>query len=69
MRLFVFELICIRDGKLVGLFGDFSLGIINDNGEIDRYLDGHKGLVSSVIELHDGRILTCSHDKSIRLWE
>ena len=37
--------------------------------QLASQLTGHTGTVRSVVPLADGRIVSCSHDKSIRIWD
>jgi WD40 repeat protein len=54
--------------------GRYCTGLDNGNIEIgkedavDITLVGHTGQVCSVIELSDGRVCSCSRDRTVRIW-
>ena len=37
-------------------------------GECMQTLEGHEDMVLRVVELGDGRLVSCSGDKSVRVW-
>ncbi|MBN1422661.1 MAG: DUF4062 domain-containing protein [Planctomycetes bacterium] len=49
-------------------YRQFSLHLWNRTGRLIKELSGHRGMISHVRELADGRILTSSVDGTQRLW-
>ena len=43
--------------------------ITEDNYELIETIKGHTNYINKVIELKDGRIFSCSDDKTIKIWE
>ena len=42
---------------------------INKKYEVMQTLEGHTSSVWMALELSDGRMATCSNDKTIRIWQ
>ena len=66
------SLCVLRNGELLsaGAFGEIKVLIINENDyHLIRTLKEHTGTVFKVIEMKDGKICSCSYDKTIRIWD
>lgn len=69
---FVSSLCGLRNGCLAYSIGNMTIKIleINENNyKIIHTLKGHKTEVKRLIELQDGRIWSCSIDKTIKVWD
>jgi WD40 repeat protein len=59
----------LHDGRLCGRTTGFIISIYDlDFSIIETTLEGHTNFVTTIIQLDDGRICSCSSDKTIRLW-
>jgi BTB/POZ domain len=68
---FCFHLL-LKDGRLIGTANINSMLRIvvwnMDTNRIESTIEGHIYLVSAIIELLDGRVCSCSQDKTIKVW-
>lgn len=62
---FVVEL---EDGRLCGEYENDIIVWNLDSNAIDMLLKGHTDLVRQVIQLKDGRVCSCSEDRTIKVW-
>jgi len=49
-------------------YSEKSPRILNSDGDVVGRLEGHTATVTQLYSLSDGRILTCSDDKTVRIW-
>ncbi len=49
-------------------YSEKSPRILNSDGDVVGRLEGHIGTVTQIYSLTDGRMLTCSDDKTLRIW-
>ena len=66
------SLCVLRSGELLsaGAFGEIKVWIINeDDYHLIRTLKEHTNTVAKVIEMKDGKICSCSYDKTIKIWD
>lgn len=69
----VFTLALLADGRLAagGLDGIGTIWDLHNPGtsEPSARLSGHAGAISDLCQLRDGRVVTVSHDRSLKIWE
>jgi WD40 repeat protein len=60
----------LKDGRLCGAAAwDPVIVVYNlDTNRIDMSLEGHTNAVNAVIQLEDGRLCSCSYDRTIKVW-
>lgn len=59
----------LADGRLCG--GDGSVVVVYSmqSNAVEARLEGHTDIVYNTMQLADGRVCSCSNDKSIRVWD
>jgi WD40 repeat protein len=65
--------VCLQllDGRICGSTSDYGIVCIYnmDTNVIETIMKGHTKYVVDVIQLEDGRLCSCSYDRSIKLWD
>lgn len=65
----IYYLLLLHDGRIASCSWASSVNIINiDNDKCELTLTGHQDTVTYISQLENGKLVTCSRDKSIKIW-
>lgn len=59
---------CGKDAPIAIGYADGTLLLADRRGEVRQRLVGHRSAVTAIL-FHEGRLYTCSNDRSLRLWD
>lgn len=59
---------CGKDAQIAIGYADGTLLLADRRGNVRQRLVGHRSAVTGIL-FHDGRLYTCSNDRSLRLWD
>ena len=67
----IISLILLKDGRVACCTRDYTIRIYSPQSqwEIDDILRGHSNIVNSICQIDSGEIVSCSGDKTIKIWD